>query len=84
MPMLELDFSALADRANSDGEFPRAARYWNGRVAFVIDDRPTVLRAVDGRVEVADPEPELGEHDISFAAASADWAKLLAPTPPAC
>jgi pimeloyl-ACP methyl ester carboxylesterase len=80
--MMSLDFSDLVDRANSDPEFPRAARYWDTNVEFVIGDSSTVLRLSDGHLELGDADTKLGDHDVRIAAAEEDWRKLLAPIPP--
>lgn len=80
--MPTVDFSSLVDRANADQEFPRAARYWDGRLAIVIDGDSHVLQLSNGRISQVASESRLGEHDISITAASADWDRLLSPVPP--
>ncbi|WP_220454424.1 alpha/beta fold hydrolase [Nocardioides immobilis] len=81
--MLNIDFRRLVASANQDSEFPRAARYWNGLLAFTIGADTTVLRAVDGRIELASAGSVLGAHDIQIAAAARDWEMFLRPVPPA-
>ncbi|MGW0176758.1 alpha/beta fold hydrolase [Rhodococcus sp. NPDC003322] len=81
--MLQLDFPALVAQANSDREFPRAARYWDGILEFVIGDDATSLRVTDGRIEVAESGTSPGGHDITISADAEDWCKLLSPNPAA-
>lgn len=80
--METLDFSDLVDRANVDHEFPRAARYWDGLIEFVIGDDSTILRVEDGCLSLAAPGSTVGVPDIRISASGEDWEKLLAPVPP--
>lgn len=69
----------LAGRANADGEFRLAARYWDGNVVFELGQNVLRFAVVDG--VLAEGSAPSGR-DIRLVATADVWAKVLAPVPP--
>src|SRR5437870_3972057 len=46
----KLDFRALHERTNRDGEFLLKARYWNARLRLDVGDQPFEVRVVSGKI----------------------------------
>lgn len=82
--MLGIDFSAVADAANGDGEFAIAARYLNALLEISSDAETTELLIIDGRIEhIGAPGSSGEEHTrLLVHATVADWAHLLSACPP--
>jgi hypothetical protein len=77
-----LDWQALRDRANTDGEFRLHARFWNARLRVVCDTVATGIEIRDGAVAAIEPwNPAWFGADIVIRADMAEWRKLLAPLP---
>ena len=77
-----LDWQALRDRANGDGEFRLHARFWNARLRIVCDTVATGIEIRDGAVATIDAwNPAWFGADIVIRADAGEWGKLLAPLP---
>lgn len=71
----------LAARANADGEFRLAARFWTATLRFDVGERCTALRIEDGVVRtVAACKPD-DPSDARVAAPAEEWQRLLAAEP---
>jgi hypothetical protein len=77
-----LDWQALRDRANADGEFRLHARFWNARLRIVCDTTATGIEMRDGAVAGIEPwNPAWFGADIVIRADAGEWRKLLAALP---
>ena len=76
-----LDFSALAQRANADGEFALHARFWNATIRLDVGRSRYRLDVRDGIV--ADCTPWLGSIacDLTIGADETEWGRLLEAIP---
>ncbi len=69
-----------ASRCNKDGEFRIAARFWNGGLKLVMDDRTLALSLSDGVASAATPTSAEGV--IQLSATNQLWGPLLSKVPP--
>jgi hypothetical protein len=76
-----IDFSTLAERANSDGELALHARFWNATVKLRVGSANYRLDIRDGAVKGCAPWYGTIAGDLAIEADEAEWANLLEPTP---
>ena len=82
--MLGIDFNAVADAANDDGEFLLAGRYLHAVLEISSETEGVELLIVDGTVQQVGPVGSVSADitRILIHAAEADWNYLLSPCPP--
>lgn len=82
--MLGIDFMAVAEAANSDGEFSLAGRHLDALIEMSSETDGVALLIVDGRVQQVGAIGVIGgpETRLSIHAAEPDWIHLLSPCPP--
>ena len=76
-----LNWSALAERANHDGEFSLNARFWSASIKLRLGAASYRLNIKNG--VLATGEPWLGGFavDLAIEADETEWNSLLAPIP---
>lgn len=81
--MPDIDFPAIADRANSDGEFKIASRLWKAILEIQVDDDVRRLLIDNGRIEALDAGTAApADATVVALRGSADaWVKHLDPSP---
>jgi len=80
---LTLDYSWIIDRANEDGEFKIAARFWDTTIRLDVGEQSHIMRVRDGRlVSLCKCDSvEAASYDIRISAPESDWEELLRPVP---
>jgi hypothetical protein len=79
--MALLNWSALMERANRDGEFSLLARFWNATIRMRIGTASYRLEVKNGVLMGGDPWLGGIARDLSIEADEAEWHSLLAPVP---
>lgn len=79
--MRSFDPARVMARANADGEFLLAARFWTAAVGLEVGEERYLLRLEDGRVAAFEAAPEAQAADVRVAAPAEAWHELLAPVP---
>lgn len=68
------DSRALVDRASADGEFQRAARYWNARLRLGIGDRTYDAVVRDGTLTTITPDTATtSQPDVTISGPADAW-----------
>jgi hypothetical protein len=75
------DPSRLRARANADGEFRIAARYWTATLSLESPPRALRVELVDGQVAGCDERAAGGDATITIVGPAGGWAEFLAPIP---
>ena len=78
---MTIDFTALAERANADGEFALHARFWNATIKLRIGPASHRLDVRDGRLAARGPWSGAIAGDLTIEADEREWAKLLERVP---
>jgi len=79
--MREVPLETLPDRANRDGEFRIAARFWDCRLRLEVGDRARTVAIAGGRVRSVEPAGPDAPWDLRIAASPEAWERLLDPVP---
>lgn len=65
--------ATLLEKANADGEFLVAARYWNARLRLEIDDRAYDLVVAKGRIAEFAPSSSTAAPDVTIVGPGQTW-----------
>jgi hypothetical protein len=79
--MREIPWRRVMERANADGEFRIAARFWQTALRFDLGPESVRLTVEDGTIRAVVPSGPASECDVSVSGALPCWERLLAATP---
>ena len=79
--MREIPWRRVMERANADGEFRIAARFWRTGLRFDLGPESVQLTVEDGTVREIAPSGHGSTCDVSVSGAIPCWERLLAAAP---
>jgi hypothetical protein len=79
--MRQIPWSRVMERANADGEFRIAARFWQAALRFDIGPESVRLTVEDGVIRAIAPGPSGADCEVGVSGTLPSWERLLAAVP---
>src|SRR2546428_4776392 len=79
--MRQIPWSRVMERANADGEFRIAARFWRTALRFDLGPESICLTVEDGKIRAIAPSGPGSDCDVGVSGALPSWEPLLAAVP---
>jgi hypothetical protein len=79
--MRKIPWPRVIERANGDGEFRIAARFWRTRLRLDLGPESVRLAVEDGTIRAAEPCEREAACDVSVTGEGDCWERLLAAVP---
>ena len=79
--MRQIPWSRVMERANADGEFRIAARFWWTALRFDLGPESICLTVEDGNIRAIAPSGPGSDCDVGVSGALPSWERLLAAVP---
>ena len=78
---MNLNWQAVMETANDDGEFRLHARHWQARLRFQMGEAITDVDVADGRITAVHNGAQGGSTDLMLKAPDEVWREMLKPIP---